>query len=220
MTDNVIFNYSSRAKKISLTIKQGKIVLTIPSNKGLEERALSFLELHFESLNHKLQKFNKVSLKIGSMINLLGNKYHVCLDKDEESISIKLYDNQLLIPSIMYEEEEKYIKKFLSFYLKQKITVMADSLCSKLNISYKKISVKQLKTKWGSCSSEGNLSFNWQLVLFNANILEYVVVHEVCHLKYLNHSQKFWQLVQNHCPHWMEARRWLKLEGIYFVITS
>lgn len=82
-----------------------------------------------------------------------------------------------------------------------------------LGIGYGKISIRDQKTRWGSCSSEGNLSFNWRLILAPPNVLDYVVVHELCHRKEMNHSHEFWALVEAVMPNYKEYRKWLRING-------
>ncbi len=75
---------------------------------------------------------------------------------------------------------------------------------------YQKISVKNQKTRWGSCSKKGNLSFNYKIALLPVTFADYIVVHELCHLKEFNHSQNFWNLVVQTTPQYKEIRRKLK----------
>lgn len=82
-----------------------------------------------------------------------------------------------------------------------------------LGVTYGKISIRDQKTRWGSCSSEGNLSFNWRLILAPPDVLDYVVIHELCHRKEMNHSKEFWALVESLMPHYKECRKWLKKNG-------
>ena len=82
-----------------------------------------------------------------------------------------------------------------------------------VGVDFGRISVRKQHSKWGSCSSQGNLSFNCLLLLAPEEVLDYVVVHELCHLREMNHSKRFWALVEELCPDWREARRWLRMNG-------
>lgn len=84
--------------------------------------------------------------------------------------------------------------------------------------SYNRITIRNQKTRWGSCSARGTLSFNWRLMLAPPAILDYVVVHELCHLTHMNHSAAFWQKVESVYPDYRTARKWLKEHGQELVL--
>jgi predicted metal-dependent hydrolase len=75
------------------------------------------------------------------------------------------------------------------------------------------VSIRDQRTRWGSCSSSGALSFNWRLLLGPPELLDYVVWHEVCHLVVLDHSPRFWSLLELHSPNYREPRDWLRRNG-------
>ena len=81
-----------------------------------------------------------------------------------------------------------------------------------------RISIRSQKTRWGSCSAKGTLSFNWRLMLAPPAILDYGVVHELCHLSHMNHSAAFWQKVESVYPDYRTARKWLKDHGQELVL--
>lgn len=81
------------------------------------------------------------------------------------------------------------------------------------HLTWASVAIKSQKTRWGSCSRRGNLNFNWRLLLAPPAILDYVVIHELCHLKEHNHAPAFWALVERACPTYRENRRWLRLHG-------
>ena len=93
------------------------------------------------------------------------------------------------------------------------LTERAARFASSIGVSYGKISIRHQKTKWGSCSSKGNLNFNCLLMLAPEKVRDYVVVHELCHRKQMNHSPAFWREVEHIMPDYQEAKRWLKTNG-------
>lgn len=102
------------------------------------------------------------------------------------------------------------------WYRRQAETVFAERLTLYNQIyqyPYARVAIKAQKTRWGSCSRQGNLNFNWRLLLAPLAVLDYVVVHELCHLREMNHSPRFWQLVSVACPTYAAARRWLRAHG-------
>lgn len=79
--------------------------------------------------------------------------------------------------------------------------------------NYNRVVIRDQKTRWGSCSSSGTLSFNYRLMLAPPPILDYVIVHELCHIKHMNHSADFWHAVEEILPDYKEKRAWLKEHG-------
>lgn len=80
-----------------------------------------------------------------------------------------------------------------------------------LNLPVKKVAIRNQKTRWGSCSSRGNLNFNYKIIFLPVCLMDYIIVHELCHLKELNHSKKFWQLVEKQIPNYRDLIRDLKV---------
>ena len=80
----------------------------------------------------------------------------------------------------------------------------------RMGVDYGRITIREQKTRWGSCSSKGNLNFNWKLVLLDPELLDYVVVHELAHRREMNHSVAFWKVVEAELPDYRERRRRLK----------
>ena len=80
----------------------------------------------------------------------------------------------------------------------------------KMSVTYGRITIREQKTRWGSCSSKGNLNFNWKLILLAPELLDYVVVHELAHRREMNHSKNFWKIVEAELPDYRERRRRLK----------
>jgi predicted metal-dependent hydrolase len=94
-----------------------------------------------------------------------------------------------------------------------RISLLAQSEAAALGVTYSRITMRNQRSRWGSCSSSGALSFNWRLVLAPHDVLDYVVVHEVCHLVELNHGPAFWRLVEKRRPGYAESKQWLDDHG-------
>ena len=117
------------------------------------------------------------------------------------------YDKQGLKP-LSYAELNELADKALA-YIPERVAHFAE----KMGITYGRITIRNQKTRWGSCSSKGNLNFNCLLMLTPPEVIDYVVVHELCHRKEMNHSKAFWDEVSHVMPDYEKARAWLKSEG-------
>lgn len=94
-----------------------------------------------------------------------------------------------------------------------RISLIVQSEAAALGVSYQRITLRDQVSRWGSCSSKGALSFNWRLVLAPHDVLDYVVVHEVCHLVEHNHGLGFWRLVESRRPAYRDSKAWLDAHG-------
>lgn len=111
-----------------------------------------------------------------------------------------------LDPSAVSEPEARTAAREL-------VSALAEEEAARIGVDYRGIRIGGQRTLWGSCSPRGTLSFNWRLVLAPLEVLDYVVAHELCHLRVPNHSRRFWALVEEHRPRWHEQRDWLREHG-------
>ncbi|SHK65460.1 M48 family metallopeptidase [Hespellia stercorisuis] len=93
---------------------------------------------------------------------------------------------------------------------RQAIIPRVNYFAERMELRPNSIRIKEQKSRWGSCSSKRNLNFNWRLVLMPQEVMDYVVVHELCHLRYMNHSQEFWAYVEQIMPDYRRWKKWLK----------
>ncbi len=117
-------------------------------------------------------------------------------------------------------EEAARLEAFYRKKAREVITSRVEYYSPMIGKPYQGISIRDQKTRWGSCSSKGNLNFNWRLILAPPQVLDYVVVHELCHLLHMDHSPAFWQEVERICPDYKVCRRWLKENGASLRIRS
>ena len=97
--------------------------------------------------------------------------------------------------------------------VRELVAMVVDEQAPAIGVAPSRILIRDQRSRWGSCSTRGTLSFNWRLVLAPFDVLDYVVVHELCHLREPNHSSRFWRLVETHRPGWRTQRDWLHRHG-------
>jgi predicted metal-dependent hydrolase len=98
------------------------------------------------------------------------------------------------------------------------ISPRLDCACARAGSAYTQLTIRGQRTRWASCSQSGAMSFNWRLLLAPEPVLDYVVWHEVCHLRVMDHSPRFWELVAGYCPDYSEHQRWLRRHGATLVL--
>ena len=97
--------------------------------------------------------------------------------------------------------------------VRELVAMLVEDEAPALGVTPARIQIRDQRSRWGSCSTRGTLSFNWRLVLAPFEVLDYVVVHELCHLREPNHSRRFWSLVEKRRPDWRAQRDWLHEHG-------
>ena len=201
------------------------VQLKITPEKGLEV-ILPYRAGHVD-INNLLLKHQQWIEKKLSQISLLSKRLilPVCLDlsaiEEKWTInSLKSTDKLQLLARPDYslmllgdvtdlKSSLEKIKTWLQKRAKNTLIPWARSLSKQTGLEANKFSIRSQRTRWGSCSQEGNISLNHKLLFLPYNLANYVIIHELCHLKHLNHSKRFWHLVQQHDPNFLEHRRHL-----------
>jgi predicted metal-dependent hydrolase len=122
---------------------------------------------------------------------------------------------RLLVPA---GDARPALERFYRRAARAEIAPRLDRATVLAGTSYRDLSIRAQRTRWASCSAGGRMSFNWRLLLAPERVLEYVVWHEVCHLEVLDHSPRFWALVECHWPDYREDRDWLRRNGATLVL--
>jgi len=159
---------------------------------------------HFSRSRPNLRRDSHSILYLGQRLKLTshgnaGSVDSVFLKQDELVLTLrKGSDPALLIRNWLKQQAAKIIGN------------KAEHLSRKIGINYCRLTIRSAKTRWASCSPKGNLSFNWKVMMVPEPVIDYVVIHELCHLRHMNHSPRFWKLVEKHCPEWRAHRKWLR----------
>lgn len=157
----------------------------------------------------------------GEWINYLGRRYRLAITSDHSVPSVKLYAGQLQInlafehhdPDQKREQIRSTIGRWYQQRAEERLPKIVAQLASTIGVNYGAIEIRHFKSRWGSCRADGRLQFNWRLMMASSRVIEYVVVHELCHRVHLNHSRAFWCEVEKHMSDFRQHRRWLKENG-------
>jgi predicted metal-dependent hydrolase len=122
---------------------------------------------------------------------------------------------RLLVPE---HEPRPAIERFYRRAARAEIAPRLDRATAIARTPYRDLSIRAQRTRWASCSANGSMSFNWRLLLAPSRVLDYVVWHEVCHLQVLDHSPRYWALLERHWPDYREDREWLRVNGATLVL--
>ena len=143
------------------------------------------------------------------MMEFLEEKEH-WIDLHLEKMRQRQENKEDQMPRTSISDEER---KQLTELAKQVIPQRVAFFAAKMGVTYGRITIRNQKTRWGSCSQAGNLNFNCRLMKMPPEVLDYVVVHELCHRKQMNHSRAFWEEVEKVLPDYRVTRQWLKQNG-------
>ena len=214
---NNTFFYSFEIKKrktIQLKlIKPYTILLTSPT--GIDNDSIRTILLDKSSW---LIKHNEAFLNNQKNIHLLENK--IMFMGNEYKLSyenvhyIIFSGDNLILPSSYKNKSSVILKKWL---IKQATSILAEKTnywSIQMMVTPKQIKLKDQKTRWGSCSSKGNVNYNWRIIMAPENIIDYLIIHELSHLRVPNHSASFWSLVESFDANYKINRQWLKDHGL------
>ena len=163
-------------------------------------------------------KRNSKSIELtDNQILFLGEVYKFVLDSSTDNRVLTFRDSKEIKSSLNLAEDRTLLtiwyKKYADMFIKYKVYEIADTNGFKFN----RLFIRSQKTKWGTCSSGKNLSFNWRLILCSMFVVDYLIIHELSHLKEMNHSSRFWSTVEELCPDYKKAKQWLKeYEAFHF----
>ncbi|WP_413154250.1 M48 family metallopeptidase [Bartonella sp. cb54] len=209
------------ARRFTLRIDAGiqGICVTTPPETSLSS-VQGFIEKHrswIEARLARVQGFHEsFHLKEGSTIPLLGIA-HTIRHKKGRGVTEIVASGAGQEPKIIVYGQLEYLPRRVADVLKKQaaliITPMVRHYANKVECQVRSICYKDTKSRWGSCSTDGRLSFSWRLVMAPKEIVEYVVAHEVAHLLEMNHGKKFWDICEKLCPDSKACRAWLKTNG-------
>ncbi|PIE11198.1 MAG: zinc metalloprotease [Rhodobacterales bacterium] len=202
---------SARARRLSLRVSRldGRVTLTLPRRVPLREGARFIQEREPWVRAQLAQLAPRAVVAFGQSLPLRGRL--VTLTPGAVRVP-RLEEGRLIAPKDA-ERLPVRLRSWLKEQARQDLTTASDRYAAALGEGYARITLRDTRSRWGSCSSARALMYSWRLIMAPPEVLDYVAAHEVAHLVEMNHSEAFWRIVGGLCPDWRAHRDWLHRNG-------
>lgn len=204
---------SNRARRLSMRMLPGKgLEVVLPRGFSLREAA-AFVRREQRWVLKALDRPTPapgpvVEISDGASLPYLGETLTLRIDPGRTRV--RRDGDVLLVPAtVLLPAVEAWYRAAARTVLRER----AEAYAELLGVSFRRMAIKDTRSRWGSCSSKGNLNFSWRLMLAPREVMDYVVAHEVAHLRELNHSPAYWTIVESICPDYRTHRAWLRTNG-------
>lgn len=206
-----------RRKRLSMTFVEGELTVRVPygcPNKQINDFIVSnsdWIRKNSAEINSRIGL--PKSYEQGEKIRLLGKVYELRFVQSEKYFKPYLEEDKLITavqPGSTWEYRTAQIDEFIRTLAVETVMDRMQMVSAKTGLRPERIKFRSMTSRWGSCSSKGSITINYKIVQFPAECIEYVCIHELCHLKHMDHSKAFWDLVSSFCPDWKHLRDEMK----------
>lgn len=219
ITNGIEIVYTLTRKKMKnirvMVTKDGEVTVSAPVRASIdiiEKFMTKEIEWIVDRIEEMKKRADEGALAKGEIL-LAGKKYTIekilgrnCIKIDTAVITISIKEEY---NEYIREVFEKWLREYAREYFYERVRKLA-KLTGRLP---ENVVIKDQKRAWGSCSTKGNINLNWRLIMAPPEVIDYVILHELCHMIHMNHSQEYWELVALHMPDYKEKRKWLKENG-------
>lgn len=203
-----------KRKSCSLAIKEGMLIVRVPYNCKKEiiyQMINNNINWIRENLQRSADSFGlPVTYENGEQVKLLGEIYNIEYVTADKYFP-PLLENGMLKISVNKYSEKNYIvnevNKFIFELSQREIKESMERLTKIIGLYPNKVTVKSMTASWGRCNSKGNISINYKVITYPKSHIDYVCIHELCHLKHMDHSTAFWNEVEKYCGNWKSIRK-------------
>ena len=213
---NLVSSINPRAKRLSLRVDQKARVIKLTIPKWTMQRSIDrFLAANEEWIIEKSALLlQPVTIENGALIPFMGNDHVIHIaPHTKRTTEIDVEDQKIIIKTSRADPTTN-LKRWMADKAREAITPLAHNKTNRINKEISKIDLRDTGSRWGSCSTDKRLMFSWRLIMAPPYVLDYVVAHEVAHLKHMNHSSQFWDLCYDLTDGDADAARaWLKDNG-------
>ncbi len=207
---------SDRASRVRVTVHpQGEVEVVLPRRAREREAAAAVAELR-PWIERRLAEASDVRARLaerGATVPYLGAALRLVAEPGRTRAHRR--GDALHVPA---GDARPAMERWYRRAARAEVTPRLDAAVAALDASYESLRIGNQRTRWGSCSETGAMSFNWRLLLAPEEVLDYVVWHEACHLRRLDHSPRFWALLERHVPDYREPKAWLRRHGATLVL--
>ena len=213
---------SDRARNLRITVSEQGVVVVLP-RRAAEREAHEFVLERRAWIERTLSRIEAAAgvvaarrLGDGDCVPYLDDRVrlrHVVAGTERVHWARAAGELRLHAPEHGRETVVRLLERWYRRRAREEVTARLDAVVARNGTSYERVAVRDQRTRWGSCSTSGTVSFNWRLLLAPEHVLDYVVEHEAAHLEVRDHSPRFWALLDARMPGWRDSRDWLRRHG-------
>lgn len=207
----IIVRRSHRARRLSLRVSQldGRVTMTLPRRTPLREARVFASEKESWIRNALAERPDMVRPQIGAAVLLEGREVRIIAGTGRAA---RYLDGVISVPDNP-DRVPFRVAALLKVMAGDRLRQASEKYAAELGVTFGKISMRDTRSRWGSCSSRSNLMYSWRLIMAPPEVLDYVAAHEVAHLVEMNHSAQYWRVVAKICPDYKPKRNWLHENG-------
>ncbi|MGD6891356.1 M48 family metallopeptidase [Bacillus mobilis] len=221
--------YADDKKDVSIIVEWMEDIRLIVPTGITNEQVEEIIRKKAPTIFQKMKEVNEIidpplpkEFVSGEKFSYLGRNYRLKVYKEEDLKKSQLnFVRGKFIASVPAgidetEKRRQLLGLFKTWYLEHGIAKLESRFqlyCAKMGVSPNDVQLKEQRMRWGTCTSEGNIYLNWRIVMSPMSIVDYVLVHELAHLKYMNHSNDYWNFVRSILPDYEQRKEWLRVNG-------
>lgn len=210
---------SARARRVRITVdgvRGVEVVLPQGAADRAADRAVRELAPWIERRVAELARARAAVAARSDSVPYLGTSLRLVAEAGRTRVHRRA--DALLVP-VDRAEQLAALERWYRRAAHAEVASRLDRACAACGTAYRRLVIRGQRTRWASCSRSGTMSFNWRLLLAPEPVLDYVVWHEVCHLEVMDHSPRFWSLLESRCPGYRDHLRWLRRDGATLVLA-
>lgn len=213
----------SNRKTISIVINKDAQVVVKAPNRVSQKYIDDFVSSKQDWVQKNIKKMEVIAEQRqpkkydgGEVFMLFGKEYMMCISSADKKINI--IDDRIYFPLAYMDDPKKHMVKWYKGIAKKYLVKRTEQIASQLNLHPNKIKITSADKRWGSCSSKKNINFSYKLIMANEMAIDYVIIHELCHLLYMNHSRLYWNSVEKIMPDYKHYKKYLKANEFKFIL--